>query len=327
MKKTTGFFATVFIGLTLVLGGIPDAEAKRFGSSRSFGGKSSFGSPYRKSTTSKATRSASQQKAYNQNQTARQGMSRRGGLMGMLGGLALGGLLGSMFFGGAFENFNFMDILVFGGIAFLLYKLFAAKGGARQQPAYDSRGSYSSSQNDRASYSRQAESPFSNTTQNRSSAAGFDTDVLFNKNKNPGAKVEDYQDDADFEEMVIPAGFDQDDFLAGATGAFKDLQRAWDNRDLAEIRGLTTDKVFAEIQEQLNGSTESNQTNVVSINAELLNIKEIGSELEAIVLFEGLIKEDPQADAEPFKEVWHFMKSRSSVQPKWYLDGIQQLDD
>jgi predicted lipid-binding transport protein (Tim44 family) len=55
--------------------------------------------------------------------------SKRGGLMGLLGGLALGGLLGSLFFGGAFENFNFMDILIFGGIAYLLYKLFAAKAG------------------------------------------------------------------------------------------------------------------------------------------------------------------------------------------------------
>jgi len=53
--------------------------------------------------------------------------------MGMLGGLALGGLLGSLFFCGAFENINFMDILVFGGIAFLLYKLFAARKGAAQR--------------------------------------------------------------------------------------------------------------------------------------------------------------------------------------------------
>jgi len=30
-----------------------------------------------------------------------------------------------------------MDILVFGGIAFLLYKLFAARKGAAQRPAYN----------------------------------------------------------------------------------------------------------------------------------------------------------------------------------------------
>jgi hypothetical protein len=42
-----------------------------------------------------------------------------------------------LFFGGAFENFNFIDILVFGGIAFLLYKLFAARAGAAQRPSYN----------------------------------------------------------------------------------------------------------------------------------------------------------------------------------------------
>ena len=132
MNKMTGIFATVLMSCLLILGSIPDAEAKRFGGARSFGGKSSYNSPFKRSTASKpAARSASQQKAYNQNQTARQGMSRRGGLMGMLGGLALGGLLGSLFFGGAFENFNFMDILIFGGIASLLYKMFAAKAKAR----------------------------------------------------------------------------------------------------------------------------------------------------------------------------------------------------
>ena len=123
MNRLSGFIVTLLIGSSLIYGGIQDAEAKRFGGARSFGSKPSYSNPYRRSTT-KPTRSASQQRASQQNQAARQSMSRRGGLMGMLGGLALGGLLGAMFFGGAFAGLNFMDILVFGGIAYLLYKLF-----------------------------------------------------------------------------------------------------------------------------------------------------------------------------------------------------------
>ncbi len=327
MKKITGFFATVLISFSLMIVSSPDAEAKRFGGGSSFGGKSSFSSPFKRSTTSRSAprRSASQQKAYNQNQAARQGMSRRGGLMGMLGGLALGGLLGSMFFGGAFENFNFMDILVFGGIAYLLYRLFAAKAGARPQPVY-SRDSYSSQQ-------RQQEykaNPFDSSTQQRSSA-GFDTDILFSKDKKQTVGNESYQqevdsDDAGFEEDIIPAGFDEADFLAGAAGAYKDLQKAWDKRDLAEIRGLTTDKVFAEIQQQLQASLEANHTDVLKVDAELLSIREIGSDLEAVVLFDSVIREDSNAQAEQVREVWHFIKSKNSLQPKWYLDGIQQLE-
>ncbi len=325
MKNITVFLATIMMSITLVMGGISEAEAKRFGGRGSFGGKSSFSSPYRRSTSSKPTRSASQQKAYNQNQTARQNMSRRGGLMGMLGGLALGGLLGSLFFGGAFEGFNFMDILIFGGIAYLLYRIFTARAGNRQQPAYN-RSSYGSVDQDEYTSGSDRQSPFSSAS--KQSSAGFDTDYLFNKDKKQSTdfNAADEQDDAGFNDDVMPAGFDEADFLAGATGAFKDLQKAWDKRDLAEIRGLTTDKVFAEIQNQLQNSIEHNHTDVLKVDAELLSIREIGSELEAVVLFDTIIREDVNTQAEQVREVWHFIKSRNSLQPKWYLDGIQQLE-
>ncbi len=319
----TGFLTSVLVAFTLIIISTPDAEAKRFGGSRSFGGKSAYSSPFKRSTTSKssATRSASQQKAYNQNQAARQNMSRRGGLMGMLGALALGGLLGSMFFGGAFENFNFMDILVFGGIAYLLYRLFAAKAGRRPQTAYG-RDSFDS----QPDYQPQ---PFENSGQQ--SKAAFDTDILFNKDKKQTLDTEPVQyqndeEDAGFEQQSVPVGFDEADFLAGATGAYKDLQKAWDNGDLAEIRGLTTDKVFAEIQQQLQAFSGQNQTDVLKVDAELLSIREIGSELEAVVLFDSILREEINTQAEQVREVWHFIKSKNSLQPKWYLDGIQQLE-
>ena len=91
-------------------------------------------------------------------------MTNRGGLMGMLGGLALGGLLGSMFFGGAFENFNFMDILIFGGVAFLLYKLFAARARNTQPNAYN-----------------RTTNDLGGSQVNQTETAGFNTDVLFKK--------------------------------------------------------------------------------------------------------------------------------------------------
>jgi len=220
-----------------------------------------------------------------------------------------------------------MDILIFGGIAYLLFKMFAAKKAntGRAQPVF-TRDSYGSQQ-------REMEKPqaFENSSQQRS--AGFETDLLFGKDKKQGSSTtenfqynEDYSD-ADFDENVIPSGFDEVDFLAGATGAYKDLQKAWDKRDLAEIRSLTTDKVFAEIQEQLTESIETNQTDVLKVDAELLSIREIESDLEAVVLFDSIIREELNAQSEQIREVWHFIKSKNSVQPKWYLDGIQQLEE
>ncbi len=322
MNKTIGIMATLLIGLSLSLGSISDAEAKRFGGGSSFGGKSSFSQPYKRSAAPPA-RSASQQQATQQNQAAKQGMASRGGLMGMLGGLALGGLLGAMFFGGAFENINFMDILVLGGIAFLLYKLFAAKAGAAQRPAYQ-RTVNDNNQDSVSSYK-----PYQEPAQ--ASSAGFDTDILFKKDQKntlaSDAAAPDVQQEADFSEMVIPKGFEPQDFLAGAKIAYKNLQKAWDERDLAEIRSLSTDKVFAEIQDQLKASDAENRTDILKLEAELLDVREIGSELEAVVLFEAVMREDASGQAEQIREVWHFVKPKISIQPKWYLDGIQQLQE
>ncbi len=113
----------------------------------------------------------------------------------------------------------------------------------------------------------------------------------------------------------------------GAKGAFKMLQAAWDKNDLAEIRSLTTDKVFAEIQTQLKGSSSDNHTDVLKIDAELLEIREIGNDLEAVVLFDTLMREEVSAHPEQVREVWTFIKPKNSLQAKWYLDGLQQLED
>ncbi|PKM10988.1 MAG: transporter [Gammaproteobacteria bacterium HGW-Gammaproteobacteria-3] len=321
MNKYTGIIATALIGLSLSLGGIDDAEAKRFGGGGSFGGKSSFSSPYKRSAIS-PTRSASQQQAYNKNQTARQGLANRGGLMGMLGGLALGGLLGAMFFGGAFEGLNFMDLLMFGGIAFVLYKLFAARAKAGSAP----QAAYNKSNDDyRASDTSDSYSAYK--TPESYSSAGFDTDILFDKDKKTGSAQSQPDEDAHFNTASIPQGFDEPAFLAGAKAAFKDLQVAWDNRDLAEIRGLTTDKVFAEIKEQLSADNDDNHTDVLKVEAELLEVREIGANLEAVVMFDTLLREDEHAQARQVREVWHFTKAKNSIQPTWFLDGIQQLED
>ncbi len=314
MKKTNVFIAILVIAVSLGLSGIDEAQAKRFGGARSFGSKPFYSQPYRRSTLpSRTTRSASQQQAYQKNQTLRQNMSRRGGLWGMLGALAIGGLLGSLLFGGAFQGLNFMDILLFAGLAFLLYRLFAAR---KPQPAYqrntlDEEEGFSSP------------SPFQKEAAPGRSTSPFNTDVLFG-NK---SAVQTPQD-ADFDEpLTLPEGFDEQDFLNGAKNAFYALQKAWDERDLATIRGLTTDKVFAEIQDQLNAMTEQNQTDILKLEAELLDVRELEDELEAVVLFDSIMRENPDEPAVQVREVWHFIKPKRAIQPKWYLDGIQQLED
>ncbi len=328
MNKLTSIVTTLIIGLSLGLGSVSDAEAKRFGGGGSFGGKSSFNKPYQRSASpAKAAPTRQQQQAQAQNQAAKQKLANRGGLMGMLGGLALGGLLGAMLFGGAFENFNFMDILVFGGIAFLLYKLFAAraKNAARPVPAY-SRNNYEPQQQSTSAYSEyevpQTQAPSRASVGN----TGFNTDLLFKKGSQANTDS-GFEPAIENRDLILPEGFDEHAFLNGAKNAFRALQATWDDRDLAEIRGLTTDRVFAEIQDQLKASTDDNRTEVISVQAELLDVRESGNELEATVLFDTVMREDIYGPEQAVREVWHFVKPRNSLQPKWNLDGIQQVEE
>ena len=303
MNQKIGILVSFFIALILMFGSIHEAQAKRLGGGSSFGSRPSYSQPFQRDSTpsgafSQPARSPSQQQAAGQNQTARQGWANRGGLMGMLGGLALGGLLGSMFFGGAFENLNMMDFLVFALVAFLAYRLFFAAKSSRPSQALGNTYGRNSHQD---SYS---EPPVQQ-------ANSFDTDVLFKKSQSTVAD--------------IPANFDQQAFLSGAEKAFRYLQSCWDNGDLAAIRGLTTDKVFAEIQDQLRAAAGAlNKTEILKLNAELLSVRESGAILEAAVLFDSLIRED-EGQAEQVREVWRFIKPVNTQQNKWFLDGIQQV--
>lgn len=312
-RKSVRVFSYI-LGICLLLAGTEEANAKRMGGGSSFGSRPSYSAPYQRSVTpspspmhqnTPGAQPSRQQQAATQNQAARQSWASRGGFMGMLGGLALGGILGSLFFGGAFEGINFMDILLFVGLGYLLLKLFAARAPQNQTVG--------------SGYQRNTHTPVEpehTESYGSSSNAGFETDVLFGKNK-PAHSQSTH---------TVPAGFEREGFLKGAESAYKYLQSAWDKADLAAIRGLTTDKVFAEIQDQLRASKGVNKTEILQLSAELLDVQEVGSDWEASVLFESSLRED-DGPVEKVSEVWHFIRSKHSQQPKWFLDGIQQVTE
>lgn len=308
MKKIFGFALSTVLVTALLFSGMNDAFAKRLGGGKSFGSRPSYSEPYRRSTDGNSF-SQTQRPAYQpaqpanaasqHNQVAREAYARRGGLMGLLGGLALGGLLGAMLFGGAFEHLNFFDILLFAGIGYLLYRLLAAR---RSQPQPATGAGYY---------------PHSENTVGMKPSSGypsFDTDLLSRRRGvQPGP--------------AFPADFDATGFLNGAKAAYRQLQAAWDERDLGTLRGLTTDKVFAELQDQLRASAARHRTELLRVDAEILEVSDRGHECEVAVLFDVTLRETPDEEPAVVHEVWHFVRSRSSRQPTWFLDGIQQVED
>jgi predicted lipid-binding transport protein (Tim44 family) len=126
---------------------------------------------------------------------------------------------------------------------------------------------------------------------------------------------------------VVPAGFDSDAFVRNAKVSFVRLQAAWDVGNIADIREFTTPEMFAEVKVDLDArGAESNLTDVVQLNAELLGVEDHGSEYVASVRFSGLMRESSGAPAAPFVEIWNLSKSARAGEG-WLLAGIQQVGE
>jgi predicted lipid-binding transport protein (Tim44 family) len=231
----------------------------------------------------------------------------RRGLGGMLGGLMMGGLLGALFFGGAFENINFMDILVFAALALVAFMAFRHFAARRAAPQYAASGAYGAPATGNMDAAAKSENVYQRNT------AAMPLSSRFTRPK-----------------LVFPAGFNEKEFLDGAKRAHELLQKAWDNGELADLREFTTDKVFGEVQDQYRARSGENRTEISDVRAELLDVKEIDGKLEASVLFDCSMAEyDANSpvlvNSERVREVWHFVRAKTSLRPTWLLDGIQQV--
>lgn len=127
------------------------------------------------------------------------------------------------------------------------------------------------------------------------------------------------------EQWGVPAGFDTEAFLRHAKASFIRMQAAWDRGDLADLREFTSPEVFAELQLQIQErGGNQDYTEVVSIDAQLLGIETTERDYLASVQFNGMIRNAPGAQAEPYVEVWNLAKPLSS-NGGWVLAGIQQI--
>lgn len=121
-----------------------------------------------------------------------------------------------------------------------------------------------------------------------------------------------------------PADFGVEEFLEQAKHIFLQLQEAWNQGALADIRGLTTDEVFMEIKAQKE-TEAAGQTEILALKAQLLDYRETSDTQAAAVLFTALMKEDRQGPQQ-IEEIWHFVRAKFGLKPIWRLDGIQQIE-
>ncbi len=294
MKNFAMLAAALVLGFTLQ---INDAEAKRIGGGGSYGMQRQSVAPSNthQAAPAQAPRQATAPAPANQPTAAPQAQPKRswmGPLAGLAAGIGLAALASHFGFGAELANFMMMALLamvVVGVIGFFMRKKAAAQGNQGMQYAG-------------------AGAPFGgNAPQREFTSAG-------------GSAAP-----AEASTGNIPADFDAEGFVRNAKVNFIRLQAANDAGNLDDIREFTAPEMFAEIKMGIDERKGAKQTtDVVQLNAEVLDVTEEANRYIVSVHFNGLIREEDGAAAQPFAEVWHMTKPRDGSRG-WVLAGIQQV--
>jgi predicted lipid-binding transport protein (Tim44 family) len=124
---------------------------------------------------------------------------------------------------------------------------------------------------------------------------------------------------------AVPAGFDAAGFEQIAKQVFIRMQAANDAGDQNDLRRFTTPQMYASIQSELlarKGATQ--RTDVLQLDAQVLESVEEHGEQIVSVRFWGLIREQSESAAENFDEVWHLVRPLDGSR-EWAIAGIQAM--
>ncbi|MCR9364467.1 Tim44 domain-containing protein [Vibrio antiquarius] len=271
----------------------PIAEAKKFGGSKSFG-------------KSYKTAPAPKQQQQNTNtvgkdQTAKSS-SKKGLMGGLLGGLLAGGLLAA-FFGGAFEGIQFMDILIIGLIAFVIFKLMRGMLGAkqgsmnqhRQQPAFGGNASKFEKPN-MQNFEQQP-----NTNNGGFGGFGAQTDVPHN----------------------YPPGFDQAAFINGSREHYRILQGAWNHNQLETIEEYVSPSLFEDLKAERAKLDGEQHTDVMYVDAEIVRADYDANKAQLSLQFSGRYRDTVEGVEEEIEDIWHLERDLTVPNAPWLIVGIQ----
>lgn len=309
--KTFSLLAAVFaLGLTLTAA---EAEAaKRLGSGSSSGMQRQMNSPDKAPamapaqapTASAAAKAPATATAASQAQAKRSWM---GPLAGLAAGLGLAALASHLGFGEELASILMIGLLVM--VALAVVGLIMRRRAAAQQPAMAGAGAMQ--------YAGAGLAPATALPKIHDSATPRFGDVAADTDTAP-------HDVAPASGRAIPTDFDVAGFVRQAKVNFIRLQAANDAGNLDDLGEFTTPEMFAELKTTiLDRGSASQHTDVLNVDAQVLEVFEEASRYVASVHYSGLIREgnDP---AEAINEIWHLVKRREG-HGGWLLAGIQQM--
>ena len=210
----------------------------------------------------------------------------RSGIGGMLGGLALGAGIGALLghFGMGGMGGGFFTILLLVGALLLIARMFSNRAA---QPQY-------------------------------ASPLNAPNPVLYQPASPPAAGIA-----APNASVNVPTDFDTEGFLRQAKLTFVRLQAANDAGNMEDIKTFSTPEFYAEIEMQFleRGKTKQ-QTDIMQLNAELIDVCREDKRRIASVRFSGQLRETVDAAPEAFSELWNLIKPVDGS--SWVVAGIQQ---
>jgi predicted lipid-binding transport protein (Tim44 family) len=312
------FFGIAALAAGLALSLVPDvSEAKRLGGARSSGMQRT--APERPPQAPPAA-TPNQNAAAPAAAPAAAGTAAAAGsrgwmapIAGLAAGLGLAALFSYLGLGAELANFVMIALLVLAAVVVVrLLMMRGRAGGAPQRPAMaTSAGSAANFDNTmrRSEHSAAPGQP-APWVPAIGSGAGAAT---------PGAAPAG---------PVVPPGFDVGGFERLAKLLFIRMQAANDRADLDDLRQFTTPELFAELRLDLQERGDAPQhTDVVRVDAELIDFAEEDARQIVSVRYTGLVREAEQpagSEPVPFDEVWHLVKPTDDSGRGWAIAGIQQ---
>jgi predicted lipid-binding transport protein (Tim44 family) len=136
----------------------------------------------------------------------------------------------------------------------------------------------------------------------------------------PAAEALNY----DVARKALPQGFDAAAFAKEAKRQYVQIQHSYDNADRVALSSVMTADMAKEIGRELDDRGMHQPTEIVTLDAEVLDVSTEDDTYWVSVRFTGLVKEDGEPLQHSIDEVWNLTKPVKGGSG-WLLAGISQL--
>lgn len=126
-----------------------------------------------------------------------------------------------------------------------------------------------------------------------------------------------------------PAGFDVQEFLAGAKAAYVRIRQALAENEAQEALDFAEqdalDQIMAMAKPRADGTTEL-PSEFLLVNARLMDTATVDGKTTATVFYDSLARSASAEEATQLREVWRFQRRDADKNSNWKLASVEPMD-